>query len=73
MFASIGRHSLQTRGKGYIGLRRLIKANPVTCMCGETRWYFGADRDYGLWHMAVHGFGLRFEVIGPFTLGRRPA
>jgi hypothetical protein len=60
MFASIGRHSVETRGKGYISLAPLSR--------GETRWHFGADRDYGLWHVAIHGFGLRLEVIGPFTV-----
>jgi hypothetical protein len=33
---------------------------------GDTPWHFSTSRDGGLWSIAIHGFGLRFEMIGPF-------
>lgn len=48
------------RMTGYISLCRLTR--------GETRWFFTAAREFGLWYVTAHGFGLFFSIIGPFRL-----
>lgn len=50
------------RFTGYIDMRRLIQT--------ETGWFASAGREFGLWYVMLHGFGLHFGVIGPFRLKR---
>ena len=57
-----------TKGKyrwvGWFALRRRMK------MDIENPWHFSTFRSgrcmWGLWGLSIHGFGLVFEVIGPF-------
>jgi hypothetical protein len=55
---------------GYLQLRRLIKRNVIQCMEGETRWFATTGREFGLWYVTLHGFGLHFSIIGPFRMVR---
>ena len=55
--------------RGYISLARRYKGD--SCHMGDTPWHFSTSRDFGLWSLSVHGFGLRFEVIGPFRFALR--
>ncbi len=57
--------------RGYISLRRLIPDNALCCMPGETRWFASAGREFGLWYLTLHGFGLYVGIIGPFEFGRK--
>ena len=52
---------------GHIEIRKLIRANAIACMMGETRWFATAGREHGLWYCTLHGFGMRFSIIGPFA------
>jgi len=45
---------------GFLSLRRLLDC--------ETRWFWTAGREFGLWYLTAHGFGLYFSVIGPFKV-----
>jgi hypothetical protein len=53
-----------TKGKyrwvGWFALRRRMK------MDIENPWHFSTFSDRSLWGLSIHGFGLVFEVIGPF-------
>jgi hypothetical protein len=55
---------------GWLQLRRLIKPSAISCTCGETQWFATCGREFGLWHLTLHGFGFHFSVIGPFRLVR---
>lgn len=55
---------------GWLQLRRLIKPNAICCTGGETRWFATAGREFGLWYVTIHGFGLHFSIIGPFRIVR---
>ena len=53
--------------RGYIEFRRLLKDNKLSMHSGESKWFATAGREFGLWYLTVHGFGLYFSVIGPFS------
>lgn len=53
-----------TPTKGYIEFRRLFRGD--YSHMGETRWFWTAGREFGLWYLTVHAFGLYFSMIGPF-------
>ena len=53
------------------GDRRLIKPNDLCKRAGETRWFATAGREFDLWYLTLHGFGLYFSIIGPFTWRRQ--
>lgn len=57
-----------TPKRGFIEFRRLLKPNNVSMHSGETRWFATAGREFGLWYLTLHGFGLHFNVIGPFKV-----
>jgi hypothetical protein len=59
------RFRFREQARGYLRLTTLTK--------GESRWFWTAGREFGLWYLTVHGFGLYFTVIGPFGLKPRPA
>jgi hypothetical protein len=50
--------------RGYIELRRRYRGD--YSHDGETKWFFTAGREFGLWYLTAHGFGLYFSIIGPF-------
>ncbi len=56
---------------GFAELRRLYRDSPIACQSGETKWFFSAGREFGLWSLTAHGFGLHFSIIGPFKLIRQ--
>lgn len=53
-----------TPTKGYIEFRRLYKGDATHI--AETRWFWSAGREFGLWSLSIHAFGLYFMIIGPF-------
>ncbi len=50
------------RFTGFVQLRRLHRS--------ETRRFFTAGREFGLWYLTAHFCGVLFSVIGPFKLKR---
>lgn len=43
---------------GYLSLRKRHHS--------ETKWFWTAGREFGLWFLTVHAGLLVFQVIGPF-------
>jgi hypothetical protein len=59
MISFFDRFVFRPRAKGYVSFRRLSR--------GESRWFRTAGREFGLWYVTVHAFGLYFGIIGPFA------
>ncbi len=54
--------------KGYFELRRRSRGDHQS-LPGETPWFATAGREFGLWYLTLHGFGLVLSIIGPFRVG----
>ncbi len=62
MISLFDRFTFEPMTRGYVSLRRLVSR------CDETRWFCTAGSEFGLWFCTLNGFGLHFEVIGPFEV-----
>ena len=67
MISLFDRFTFRPAAKGYASFRRLIPENKMSCHEEETRWFWTAGREFGLWYLTVNGFGLHLELIGPFS------